>query len=384
MSAMTMINDDLQFHAFCLAETGTRLDQFQQAIRQRVKAGDVVVDLGAGSGILSFLACHAGARRVYAVEAGGSLAFARVLAARNGLANRIEFINLPSTRAVIPERAHVIVGDIHDTFGLQSLGLTAFIDARERFLLPGGTIIPARLELMMAPVDAAGLYEKTIDLWHRPIHGVDVSPLRTLAVNQPNAARFEREQLLTVPAVIATIDLMTAQRASVAGSAVASVTRAGTMHGLCGCFVTTLADDVLMGNVPGDSGTTNFAQVFFPIDRPILLVPGDHVSMRADTHDGSAARWQVEITRAGRTIATFDHSTLQSEPLSMESLRKQADDYRPSLTTLGALERELLGHFDGTRSAAELEAWIAERHRAVLPSAREAAVFLKVMIERCG
>ena len=68
----------------------------------------------------------------------------------------------------------------------------------------------------------------------------------------------------------------------------------------------------------------------------------------------------------------------------MQSLRKQADDYRPTLTPLGVMERELLDRFDGTRSAAELESWLAFRSRSVLPSPREAAAFLKQTIERCG
>jgi hypothetical protein len=51
-----------------------------------------------------FLACRAGARRVYAIEAGESLEFARVLAARNGFLDRIEFINNRSTSLVLPER----------------------------------------------------------------------------------------------------------------------------------------------------------------------------------------------------------------------------------------------------------------------------------------
>ena len=75
------------------------------------------------------------------------------------------------------------------------------------------------------------------------------------------------------------------------------VTRDGTLHGVCGCFVTTLADGVLMGNVPGESGTTNFAQAFFPIESPVAVRAGDHVAIRLETHDGLAARWQVEVTR---------------------------------------------------------------------------------------
>jgi hypothetical protein len=139
-----------------------------------------------------------------------------------------------------------------------------------------------------------------------------------------------------------------------------------------------------MGNVPGDSGTTNFAQAFFPVESPAAVMAGDRVTVRIETHDGAAARWHVEVTRAGRSLVRFEHSTLHAEALSIAALRRQAGDYRPSLTALGAIERDLLDRFDGTHSAEELESWLVARSAAVLPSPREAAAFLKQTIERCG
>jgi protein arginine N-methyltransferase 1 len=379
-----MMNTDLEFHAFCLTDTGWRLDRFATAIAACITAGDTVADLGAGSGILSFLACQAGARRVYAIEAGGAIEFARMLAARNGFQDRIEFIAKPSTQVVLPERVNAIVGDIHDTFGLQSHGLAALVDARERFLTPGGALVPRGIRLVAAPIEAPDVYHRTVDVWRARVHDVDLSPLRSLAVHQPTAARVERSQLLAEPMTLASIDLTQVTNLHAGGTVTADVTRNGTLHGVCGSFVTTLADGVLMGNVPGDSGTTNFAQAFFPVASPVAVLTGDRITTRLETYDGVEARWQVEISRADRPVARFDHSTLFAAGLPALALRKQAGDYRPKLTALGALERDLLDRFDGVHSAAELESWLADRSSTVLPSAREAAVFLKQTIERCG
>jgi protein arginine N-methyltransferase 1 len=379
-----MTNSDLEFHAFCLTDTGSRLDQFAAAIAARIRPGDTVVDLGAGTGILSFLACRAGARRVYAIEGGESLEFARLLAAQNGFADRVEFINKPSTHVVLPERVNAIVGDIHDTFGLQASGLTAMMDARDRFLAPGGVLIPRSIQLMVAPVEAPEIYQKRIDVWNTRVHGIDVSPLRALAVNQPGPARVERSQLLTALTAFATIELMHVSDPHVGGAVSCEVTRDGTMHGICGCFVTTLADGIRMGNVPGDSGTTNFAHAYFPIESPVRVRAADRIAIRLDNHDGIAVRWQADVRRGAESIARFDHSTLQAMGLSIETLRKQSDEYRPLLTPLGAVERDLLDRFDGTHSAAELESWLASRSGSALPSSREAAAFLKQTIERCG
>jgi hypothetical protein len=76
-------------------------------------------------------------------------------------------------------------------------------------------------------------------------------------------------------------------------------------------------------------------------------------------------------------ISSFDSS-------GRRPCRPSADDYRPTLTVLGALERELLDRFDGTQSAAELESWLRSRAGTVLLSAQEASAFLKRTIERCG
>ncbi len=379
-----MTHSELEFHAFCLTDTGSRLDQFAAAIAARIRPGDTVVDLGAGTGILSFLACRAGARRVYAIEGGESLEFARLLATRNGFIDRIEFINEPSTHVVLPERVNAIVGDIHDTFGLQARGLTAVIDARDRFLASAVIVIPSSIQLMVAPVEAPEIYQKRIDVWNTQVHGMDVSPLRTMAVNQPAPARVDRSQLLTEPTTFATLDLMHVSNPHVGGAVTCEVTRDGTMHGICGCFVTTLADGIRMGNVPGESGTTNFAHAYFPIESPVSVRAGDRIAIRLDNHDGTTARWQVDVTRDGQSIARFDHATLHATGLSMQRLHKHADNYRPTLTPLGAMERDLLDRFDGTRSAAELGAWLASRSKSVLPSAHEAAVFLKQTIERYG
>jgi predicted RNA methylase len=69
-----------------------RTEFYHQAISERVKPGDVVLDFGAGSGILSIFAAKAGARKVYAVERTSIAEIAREIIQHNGLTTRIELV----------------------------------------------------------------------------------------------------------------------------------------------------------------------------------------------------------------------------------------------------------------------------------------------------
>ena len=328
--------DLLQYHAFCLTNTGTRLTQYERAIAAVVRQGDVVLDLGTGSGLLAVLACRAGARRVYAIEASDAVQMGTLLTSTTEFAERIEFVHATSQKVALSEQVDVIVGDIHDTFGFQPGGLASIMDVRDRLLRPGGTLIPQATELMIAPLEAAALYAREIDVWNGCVHGVGLSSIRPFAVSHVHPGRFDSDQLLSPAAAIGTLHLARATSLHFSGSAVTTIHRDGIAHGLCGCFVTTLAGDIRMGNVPGDSSTTNFAQAFFPFDQPVPVAAGDEVSISIDSHDGHIARWRAAISRGGQRHAQFDHSTLNGLLVSPASAASRLRRGKPSqLRTLG-------------------------------------------------
>src|SRR5262245_51798593 len=66
-----------------------RFDAHAEALRRVVTPSTVVVDIGAGTGIMSLLACKFGARRVYAVEPSPAVQLLVEAARDNGYADRI-------------------------------------------------------------------------------------------------------------------------------------------------------------------------------------------------------------------------------------------------------------------------------------------------------
>src|SRR6186713_2546260 len=121
-----------------------RTRSYVEALRRTVRPDSVVVDIGTGPGILAMTACRFGARRVYAIEPDDVIELAREIAADNGFGERIEFIQAISTEVELPERADVVVAEIHGVLPLFGRSLATLIDARERFLAPSGAMVPFR------------------------------------------------------------------------------------------------------------------------------------------------------------------------------------------------------------------------------------------------
>src|SRR3989442_247493 len=104
-----------------------RTNAYAEALRTSVNPNSVVLDIGTGSGMLALLACKAGARRVYAIEVSDAIQVGRELAAANGFAERIEFIQNLSTRLTLPESADVIVSDLRGVLPLHEQSLVSII-----------------------------------------------------------------------------------------------------------------------------------------------------------------------------------------------------------------------------------------------------------------
>src|SRR5215469_2775952 len=174
-----------------------RVEAYAQALRKTVRAGSVVLELGTGPGIFAVLACQLGASRVYAIEPSEIIQVAREVAAANGCTDKIEFFEEFSNRVTLPSRADVIVSDLRGVLPLFERHIPAIVDARRRFLAPGGTLIPRKDTLWAAIVEAPQPYSELVDPWDDNPFGQDLSMARRLAVNNVQRVRVSPSQLLT-------------------------------------------------------------------------------------------------------------------------------------------------------------------------------------------
>ncbi|HJN78320.1 MAG TPA: 50S ribosomal protein L11 methyltransferase [Myxococcota bacterium] len=140
----------------------TRL--WKQAIEDLVRPGDVVVDAGAGTGILSVFAALDGAARVHAVELHPRfVALIEHMAARNGLSDRVHVHHADASQLELPEPADLLICELLCT-GQFFEPEVQVINHLRQFLAPGGRILPRKVESFLQLLDAQEeLYGVRID-----------------------------------------------------------------------------------------------------------------------------------------------------------------------------------------------------------------------------
>jgi protein arginine N-methyltransferase 1 len=281
----------LDYHLSMLLDEA-RMGAYQQAIASSVRTGDVVVDIGAGTGILSFLACSAGASKVYAIEGGPVIEVARELCESNGFSDRVVLINEWSTAVDLPEPADVV---ITETIGNAAIdeGIIAWtIDARRRLLRPGGLVLPQRVGMWTAAVESWDDHAQVSD-WSAPTMPVDYGVVRDRAARTLWFADLRKDQVLTEPALVADVDLRAVDDQAVTASGELTVRRDGTLHGLACWFDADLVDGVTLSNSP-PTASPSWAQGYLPISQPLAVTTGDVLTWElAVSTDGEDWSWQV-------------------------------------------------------------------------------------------
>lgn len=339
-----------------IADDG-RFAAYAKAIANAVRPGDTVVEIGCGPGVFSLLACRAGARRVFAIESEDSIHFARQLSAANGLADRIEFFQSDSRKTELPERARVIVSDIRGSLPFRGAAIRSIEDARQRFLAPGGILIPQRDILKAAVVEAKEYYDGLTTPWRKGAGDLDLSSSLALVLNGNYGVSFKPQQLCTAPLTWHVLDYNAGAASRAAAALRFRASRNGTAHGLCLWFETQLLEDIGFSSGPGGNSTV-YGQIFLPWLDPVTVAEGQEiqVELHADLVGGDYIwRWETRISEEGNGVVHhFQQSTLQGAQFSPHWVSRHALDFVPVLTESGQAERWLMQAMDGKASLRDI------------------------------
>ncbi|MDJ0947303.1 MAG: tetratricopeptide repeat protein [Alphaproteobacteria bacterium] len=178
---------------FPMLNDEARNDAYRRAIERAVTPEAVVLDIGAGSGLLAMIAARAGARQVVSCEMVAPIAeTAREIIARNGLADRIALIAKRSTDLRLgedmAERADVLIHEIFDDGLLGELVVPVVELARAHLAKPDAVVLPRAATVYASLVESAELAH-----CNRVTEacGFDVEPFNSFAESMPVGFRLK-------------------------------------------------------------------------------------------------------------------------------------------------------------------------------------------------
>ena len=292
------LQGQLLYHQGLLADT-RRNRAFHKALVARVRPGHSVLDIGAGSGIWAVLAARLGARRVVAVEREPVLRpIIERLASENGVADRVEVVCAGARRLELPREFDVVVSETVGSEGFEEGIVQIMQRARERFLRPGGVLVPETLALRgapAAPFDAGRLSPPILS--DASFTALSRQVPRAIPAGPPSTLAPSRE-LMRVDLRTATVDeplpLGTARFRVADGRAVGGI-----------------AVWVDVGLAPGlrlqTRSSPSWVSMFLPVER----LPGGPGRLLFELDWNPARRrWRVEFVGDGGACRTSEHSPL--------------------------------------------------------------------------
>lgn len=289
----------LLMHQAMLADR-TRLHAYDQALEQTVGAGDVVVDVGAGTLVLSMLALRHGAEHVYAIEGDPRMAeVAAGIIEQNDLKGRITLVQADARKVRLPGKADVVVSEMMGNLGPEEQMMDVIGAVARRNLRPGGKVVPNRLVTSLAAIEFDG---EGWGLWDEDFLGYRLDGVRDSVEQAAHLHVFQRPPaLLGDPVTIADERPENTGPGLRIGHRIA-ITRPGRLHAVAGYFTATLAPGVTLSNFPSYPGC-NWAVWIWPL-RHTAVAAGDSLSVKVRCPTGVrvVTDWELEcgISRAGR------------------------------------------------------------------------------------
>lgn len=205
-------------HQQNMLQDNVRTGTYYNAVMNNVKdfRGKVVLDVGAGTGILSLFAQKAGAKKVYGVEISTMHKYARKLVKSNNLENYIEIIHNKVEDVEIQEKVDVIISEPMGVVLVHERMLESYIIARKKFLKPNGLMYPSRGNIYVSVFSDQALYDSQYNkclFWNNnSFYGFDINTLFEDSLldlfSQPVVGVFSSQMLITSDVAIHEINFL--------------------------------------------------------------------------------------------------------------------------------------------------------------------------------
>jgi SAM-dependent methyltransferase len=362
-----------------MAFDDVRNEFYEAAIKNVVTTDSVVLDLGSGLGVHALMAARAGAKRVFMVEPENVVHCAKEIAKHNGYGDRVEAFQGRIEEVELPEKVDVIISVFTGNLLYSEDLLPSLYYARDKWLKPGGKLIPDAAELMLAPISLEKTFEENVAVWSVPHRGFDYSPLRRYAANGflSDRRKDASGELLAPGQVIASADFYSATDTNLDATATFQIEKDGVCHGLHAWIRIHLGEQwAATGPI---QAPMHWTPTTFTLDPPITLKGSQ--SLEARLRRPEFGEWTWTAKTDGRRA---QHSTFLSAPILPSALRLMGEGAAPMLSDKGALAKFVIDRFDGRTSNSQIVAEVVAKFPQQFPGAPQAKQFVSALAARYG
>ncbi|CAD5118032.1 DgyrCDS6770 [Dimorphilus gyrociliatus] len=287
--------------------------------------GKVVLDVGAGSGILSFFAVQAGARKVYAVEASSMAQHCRELVKNNNQSDKITVLSGKIEEIELPESVDIIISEPMGYMLFNERMLETFLHAK-KWLKSGGRMFPSEAHLHIAPFMDDALYSEQFskaNFWcQTSFHGVNLSSLQQAALSeyfcQPIVDTFD-PRICLAKSFKHTVNFGNTEEEDLHHIDIPvsfTINQSGTCHGLAFWFDVAFSGSkaeqegpVWLSTAPSEP-LTHWYQVRCLIPQPIFLKSGDSLAGRVILSANKRQSYDVDLELMAPNGAMVASNTL--------------------------------------------------------------------------
>ncbi|MEK8023114.1 MAG: 50S ribosomal protein L11 methyltransferase [Candidatus Hydrogenedentota bacterium] len=290
----------LEYHAALLSDE-VRTNAFLAALKQRVRPGSRVLDVGTGTGILALAAERLGAD-VVAVEAGDMIDYARAVARKNG--SNVRFIH-DDIRKLDPSAIEPVDTIVCEMIGNMLLDekIISVMESARRFLKQEGIVIPSAVQLRVALVNSVPV-AKAAAFWREKRYGFDFSALAECMEHYTFPDYLKPSMLLGPGSSLPEIDLMTATGDRFSGSCTLVADRSGECNAVLAWWSARLSPGVVLEEKPDEAWSgQHWFRTLFPVDS-MPVSPGDAFPFSIE-HDAAVPRGMWTWTLGSRRRSTF-------------------------------------------------------------------------------
>ena len=287
-----------------MLKDAVRTRAYQTAIERNphLVRGKIVLDVGCGTGILSLFAARAGAKHVYGVECSAIAVQAQQIVADNGYGDRVTILHGKLEDITLPvPSVDVIISEWMGYCLLYESMLDTVLAARDRWLAPGGVLLPDRATLRLCAIEDAEYRADKLDFWD-DVYGFDFGAIKAIASAEPLVDTVDAAQVVTDDVAVAAFDLTTMTKADATFSVPFKLTAARTdyVHALVAHFdVAFTACHTRVGFGTGPAARpTHWKQTVFYLGDALAVTDGDVVAgtLACAPNEGNPRDLDIDVT----------------------------------------------------------------------------------------